>query len=110
MLRLFAILALTISLGACEAVNTLVDGFRQAKSVEDELEQSTGVRPSVGFNWNNGRLTSVTVTFPSVYDAKPLPELAETVRATVRNNFKQTPGAVVLGFALGSSPPGAMAQ
>ena len=50
------------------------------------------------------------VTFPGLYESKPLSELAEIVRSTVRKNFKQTPEAIVLAFALPSSPSGTVAQ
>ena len=110
MFRLFAILALAVSVAACDAVNTVTDGFRQAKSLESDLEQSTGVRTQVGFNWRNGKLASVSVMFPGLYETKPLRELAETVRSAVIRNFKQTPGSIVLSFALNSKPPGTTAQ
>jgi hypothetical protein len=59
------------------------------------------MKPQVGFNWNNGRLVSVTVAFPGLYEAKPLRELAETTRASVTNQFKQTPENIVLSFSIG---------
>jgi hypothetical protein len=37
----------------------------------------TGKRCSVGFNFNNGRLLQVTVTYPRLYDAKSMRDLAE---------------------------------
>jgi hypothetical protein len=110
MFRIFAILAFALSVTACDAVNTFSEGFKQAKSLESELEQSTGVKPQVGFNWHNGKLVSVSVIFPGLYETKPLRELAEIVRAAARKNFNQTPGAIVLGFALDSKPPGTTAQ
>jgi len=64
------------------------------------VEQATGVKPQVGFNWTNGRLVSVTVAFPRIYDAKPLGELADKIRASVKTRFKQTPENIVLAFSL----------
>jgi hypothetical protein len=101
MLRTAAILAFAISLAACDAVDTVTEGFGHAKAVESELEQSTGIRPQVGFNLNNGRLVSVTVSFPRIYEGKPLGELAEAVRSSVTTQFKQPPESIVLAFALG---------
>jgi len=101
MLRIAAILALAIGLTACDMVSTVTEGFKEAKAVESELEQSTGIRPQVGFNWNNGRLVSVTVSFPRLYDAKPLGELAQAVRSSVTSQFKQAPENIVLAFRLG---------
>jgi hypothetical protein len=101
MLRIAAILALAVSVAACgDFVATMTDGFNQAKAVEAELEQSTGAKARVGFNSHNGKLTSVTVMFPELYESKPLSELAEIARSAVRKNFKQAPGAIILGFAV----------
>jgi hypothetical protein len=97
-----AIVVLACGLGACGMISTLLNGFKNAKAVESDLEEVTGLKPAVGFNWNNGRLTSVSVTFPRLYDAKPLQELAEVTRAAVGKEFKQTPENIVLAFALGA--------
>jgi hypothetical protein len=106
------VLALITALGlaACGVVSTLVDGFKYAKAVETDLEATTGIKPAVGFNWNNGRLASVTVAFPRLYDTKPIGELAEQVRAAVTKEFKQTPDNIVLAFNLGAAAPGRTAQ
>jgi hypothetical protein len=92
---------LAIGLAACGVVNTLVDGFKHAKAVEDDLEQATGLKPSVGFNFNNGRLLQVTISYPRLYDAKPLQDLAEATRSAIQKEFKQTPENIVLAFSLG---------
>jgi hypothetical protein len=102
MFKIAAILVFTISLAACDAFSTVTEGFKYAKAVESDVEEATGVKPQVGFNWNNGRLVSVTVAFPRIYDAKPLRELAEAIRASVRKQFKQTPDNIVIAFSLGS--------
>ena len=103
-------LVLALALPGCDAANTVFEGFKHAKEVESDLETSTGMRPAVGFNWNNGKLVSVTVTFPRIDDKRPLPELAETVRRAVASHFQQTPGNIVLGFSLGPTPPGTVAE
>jgi len=100
MVRIAALLLLGFSLAACDAVNTVTEGFNHAKAVETALEGSTGVRPQVGFAWNNGRLTSVTVTYPRLNESKPLPELAATIREAVIKEFKQKPEKIVVAFAV----------
>jgi hypothetical protein len=110
MRRLAAVLVLAGNLAACDAVNTVVDGFKHSNAVAQSLEQATGLKPQVGFSWNNGRLTSVSVTFPALYDGKPLRELAAVVRTAVRHEFKQTPGTIVLGFSIPGSAPGTTAR
>jgi len=100
MLRAIVIVVIALALSGCDVVAVVKDGMRQAAAVEGDLEQSTGVKPQVGFNWHNGRLTSVTVLFPKLYDTKPLGDLAGLVRAAVIKEFKQTPDAIVLSFTL----------
>jgi hypothetical protein len=110
MVRVAALLVLALSLAGCDMIGTLIDGFKYAKAVETDLQASTGMRPDVGFNWSNGRLVTVTVTFPRIDEKRPLPELAETVRHAVTSHFRQTPGDIVLGFSLGKSGSGTVAQ
>jgi hypothetical protein len=94
------VLVLAIGLAACDAVSTLTEGFKKAQAVQTDLQESTGLKPQVGFNWTNGRLVSVTVAFPGIYDKKPLSELAAIVRASITNQFQQTPETIVLSFSL----------
>jgi len=108
--KALAIVALAAALAACDAFSTLVDGIKYVKAVEADLDQATGMKPQVGFQWKNGRLLSVTVTFPRLYDAKPVRDLADTVRAAVAKEFKQTPDTIVLGFSLGKTAAGKTAQ
>ena len=107
MLRFFAILIFAVGLASCDAVNTVKDGFSHARAVETDLEQSTGLKPSVGFNWNNGRLLSVTVIFPRIYEAKPPRELGDMVRAAVTKQFKQAPESITFGFTVEKPATGA---
>ena len=76
----------------------------QRERLRSKDARSGGVRPRVGFNWNNGRLTAVTVMFPKLDENKPLKNLAGLVRAAVTKEFKQTPEAIVLSFALDKGP------
>ena len=98
-----AVCILAAGLSACGVVSVLVDGFKYAKAVEADLQEATGMRPSVGFNWHNGRLASVTINFPRIYDEKPLRELARTARAAVIKEFEETPQDIVLAFSLGAT-------
>ena len=98
-----AILALAITLAACDMFNALTEGRRLAEAVQADLQSSIGMKPEVGFKWSNGRLQNVTVTFPELYTAKPLAEVAEVVRLAVLRGFKRTPDDIVVGFSLGKS-------
>jgi hypothetical protein len=110
MRKIIAIIILATSLAACGIISTFVNGFKYAEAVAVDLEQATGLKPGVGFNWHNGRLVRVTVTFPKLYDAKPVRELADVVRASVRKQFKQAPEDIELGFSLGATAPDTSAQ
>jgi hypothetical protein len=102
MRKAIAIIILAACLTGCGVVETLVNGFKHAEAVAADLMETTGIKPAVGFNWHNGRLVSVTVTFPRLYDAKPLRELADMARAAVVKEFQQTPRTVVLAFEVGT--------
>ena len=108
--RCAAVVALVLGLAACGMISTLVDGWKFAKAVEADLEGATGVKPSVGFNWSNGRLATVTVAYPQLYERKPLAALAEIVRRSVESHFKQKPRDIVLSFSLGPSGSGTSAE
>lgn len=98
--RAFTLVVLAGSLAGCGAADLVSNGFSYKRAVESDLERTTGVKPKVGFNWSNGSFQSVTVTFPRVYAAKPLDELAATVREVVAKEFKQAPDTIVLAFSL----------
>jgi len=103
-------LGLVLGLSACGVISTLVEGWKYAKAVESDLESVTGVKPSVGFKWENGRLLTVTVAYPQLYEKKPLAALAEIVRRSVETHFKQRPEDIELSFSLGRSGSGTTAE
>jgi hypothetical protein len=109
-IRFAALLAVALGLAACGVISTLVEGWRYAKAVEADLENATGVKPSVGFNWSNGRLLTVTVAYPALYERRPLAALAEIVRRSVESHFQQKPEDIVLSFSLGASGSGTVAR
>ena len=98
--KAITIVALAAGLAGCGAGDLISSGLTYAKAVETDLQQSTGLKPQVGFNWRNGSFASVTVTFPQVYAGKALGELADTVREVVARDFKQAPDTIVLAFSL----------
>ena len=98
--KTIAIVVLASSLSGCGVVDLISKGMSYANAVAADLDRDIGVKPEVGFNWHNGNLQSVTVTFPKVYVGKPLDELAGTVREVVVKEFKQSPDTIVLAFAL----------
>ena len=89
--RLATFVTLALGLAACGVISTLVEGWKYAKAVEADLESATGVKPSVGFKWENGRLLTVTVAYPQLYEKKPLAALADIVAARSRLISNRSP-------------------
>jgi hypothetical protein len=108
--RLAALVAVALGLAACGVISTLVERWKYARAVETDLESATGVKPLVGFKWENGRLLTVTVAYPQLYERKPLAALAEIVRRSVEAHFKEKPEDIELSFSLGRSGSGTVAQ
>jgi len=104
-LVIVAVVLCLLCLGSCDAVNTVTQGFKEAKAVESDLEQSVGIKPQVGFNWANGQLRQVTVVFPRLPETLAMPEVARAVRDAVGKEFKQTPDNIMMGFSLGKGEP-----
>jgi hypothetical protein len=100
MFRIATALIFVLALTACSAIDTMTEGLKHIKAVESDLEGSTGVRPQVGFNWNNGRLVSVTVQYPRLVESKSLSGLAEAARAAISREFKEMPENIVLAFSV----------
>jgi len=105
--RIVVLGGLALGLFGCDVVSTVTEGFKEAKAVENDLQQATGMRPDVGFEWKNGNLVQVTVAFPRLYDGKPIDELAAAVQHAVASKFKQKPQKILLTFEI---KPGSEAQ
>lgn len=100
MIRIAATIMFAATLASCDVVNTMVESSAHARAVESDLAAATGVKPQVGFNWTNGRLMVVVVTYPNLNETKPLHDLAEAARAAVSKEFKQVPEKILLTFTL----------
>lgn len=98
-IRSVSAMALAVLLAAWGPFDSMKEGLQHSEAVSAELEKSIGVKPFVGFNWNNGSLTSVNVTFQGVPQVE-LPEIARKAKAAVISEFKQTPKQVVIAFAI----------
>ncbi len=90
-------LLLAAAVAGCDLMS---NGLAYTQAVEKDLQEATGVKPVVSFNWKNGRFREVGVVFPHLMGGKPIGELADTVRATVYKDFKQKPDTILMSFAL----------
>lgn len=100
MVRLALAIGLAVALAGCDMVNSAKDAFKNASATAEDLETSTGVKPTVSFNWTNGRLVQVTVTYPQLLEGKAMPELVEAARTAIRKEFKAEPENIILGFVI----------
>ena len=103
--RILLLLVLTMNIAACDFVGVMKDGMQQSEAVAKELEETTGIRPQVGFNWQNGRLASVTVFYPRIHETKSLRDLAAAARTAIGHHFKDTPDNILLTFSAGKDEP-----
>ncbi|MBV8659243.1 MAG: hypothetical protein JO142_15590 [Burkholderiales bacterium] len=98
--HLAILLAISLTLTACGPIDTLKEGFSHAEAVSAQLEKSFGSKPFVGFNWNNGTLTNVNITFNGVPPNAPLNDIVAKAKQTVVAEFKQAPKQVIVSFAI----------
>ena len=91
---------LIATITACDAVDSMKEGFAHTEAVSAKLEKTVGLKPFVGFNWHNGSLTSVTVMFPGLPPDGTLSDIAAKARQAVAGEFKQTPKQIVISFSV----------
>ena len=93
-------LLFALALASCDAFDSLKNGFEHSQAISAQLEKSLGTKVLVGFNWSNGSLRSVTVTFQGIPKDRSLSEISELSRAAVLKEFKQEPKQIVVAFVL----------
>jgi hypothetical protein len=89
-----------VTLAACGPIDTMKEGFAHSQAVSDRLERDLGRKSFVGFNFNNGQLTSVKVTFDGIPEQASLADIAETSKQAVLAEFKQTPNEIIVAFTI----------
>lgn len=100
MKKLVVLLALVFSIAGCGAFDSLSDGLKHSEEVSADLEKALGRKPLVGFRWSNGFLTSVSVTFEGVPDAKSTRDIVALARASIAQHFAQEPKTILVSFAV----------
>jgi hypothetical protein len=94
------ILAVTLQLPGCDAVDAVKNGFKHSQAVSAELEKKLGMKSYVGFKWNNGVLSSVSIHFQELPKQHRMREIARLVRKEVTHEFKQKPKQITISFTL----------
>lgn len=87
-------------LTGCDAVDAVQNGFKHTQAISADLEKSLGMKSQVGFNWNNGVLTSVSINFQDLPKTHRLREIASLVRKEVAHEFKQKPRQITISFSV----------
>ena len=77
-------------------------GFEHSQAVATDLEKSVGQKPFVGFNWRNGSLTNINVTFNGIPKNKSPADIYEPARQAITSQFKQQPQQIIISFAIAS--------
>jgi hypothetical protein len=98
--KLFFSILVSLMVVGCGAVDSMKEGFKHSQEVASDLEKSVGEPPFVGFNWMNGSLTNVSVTFKGVPAGKTNQEIISLARTSIAARFKQQPEQIVISFAV----------
>ena len=97
-----ALVLLALLIG-CESVDTMTEGFKHSQEVAGDLEGAVGSKPFVGFNWANGALVNVSVTFEGIPAGRSAEQIAQLSRDAIAARFKQKPRQIVIGFTIPGS-------
>jgi hypothetical protein len=95
-----SLVLVALTMTGCDAVDSMRNGFEHSQAVSAQLEKSLGLKSFVGFHWNNGVLTSVTITFDEVPQDRSLPEITDLCREAVLKEFKQEPKKIIVSFSI----------
>jgi len=98
--RVPSTISVVLALAGCGPVDTLKEGLAHSQAVSESLEKTLGVKPFVGFNWSNGTLASVSLTFQGIPANVPLTDIVDKSERAVAAEFKQLPPQVLISFAL----------
>ena len=103
MKQLIAILLALFLLFGCDAFDSMTEGYKHTQDIASDIEKAIGSKPFVGFNWHNGSLTNVSVTFEGIPEGVSVPGIVTLARSSVASHFKQEPDQVVVSFTFSGS-------
>jgi hypothetical protein len=96
--RHLRVLLLASALTGCNAIDAVKDGMAHAQEVATDMEQAVGAKPTVGFNWINGDLSTVNITFADALPKMPVEQIVQLGRAAAARRFHQAPAHLVVSF------------
>lgn len=98
--RSVIIICLFIFLSGC-GLGDVKENFIHAEAISKKLENNVGLKPSfVGFNWRNGSLNSVNITFQGLPKSATLAEITTASKQAVLLEFTQVPKEIVVAFVV----------
>jgi hypothetical protein len=100
LMRCLSIGAIAGALAACGPIDSMKNAVAQSQAVSNDLDRSLGLKSFVGFNWNNGSLTSVTVTFDGIPENGSLRDVVQKSRQAILAEFQQAPQRIVIAFSV----------
>lgn len=102
--KLFSLVALAISLSACNVVGSFNETNAQSEAVATRLEKEVGAKPQIAWHINNSTLTNVNVIFESKdVGGRSYNDLEPVVRKAVEVGFNKKPSMLLISVK-SSSP------
>lgn len=98
--RMLAITSVVLAISGCDLVDTMNQSLEYSRAVSRSIESKTGLKSEVGFEWQTGSLTSVTVNFVEMPEKHTIQELSAISKQAILTEFKQKPEHVVLTFVI----------
>jgi len=93
-----ALFIMLFLLSGCDAFDSMSEGYKHTQEIGADIEKAIGSKPYVSFNWHNGSLTNVSVTFEGVPEGVSVSEIVTLARNSVASHFKQEPEQVDVRF------------
>jgi len=103
MTRILPAILLCVGAMGCDMVSSLKESLEQSNQVADAIQKQVGVRPLVGFAYDNRAFTKVTVQFQAIPD-QSLVEIEKISRSAVRAAFQGEPEQLEIAFSFARQP------
>jgi hypothetical protein len=88
----------------CDSIDSLNKGVEKAQNVSTDMKKEFGVEPYVGFNWQNGSLTNISIAFDRLPTTENLTSLESAAQKSVAKHFDETPSQITISFVIPGTP------
>ena len=91
-MRLVPLLIVALLLAGCGAAEKMERMLEQQKAVSEDIDNALGVESEIGWQWQNGVLTQMTVALPArEVDGATVYELTQIIEPIVDKHFDTKP-------------------